>query len=465
MTVSVVWQEKHFDDLRAFVLSHPEGRERVAFLLFGTVRDAAGTLVRFTSHGVFPIEDQHLVSNSAGHVTWDNSLVIPYLKRAKAEGLVFGIAHSHIGVPAEFSSIDDEGESGLTELIQHRNGEGGLLASFVLSTDGGLNGRIWYSMSRHVAVERIQAIGKRFQALRLPFVDAQNEAFQRQALAFGPALQGILKQLAVVVVGCGGTGSAIAMLLARLGVGEIVLIDPDRVEVSNLNRLHGAGLEDARSRRAKVETVRDSIEHMGLGTHVETHMTRVSDPSTWDSLKSADVIFGCTDDNLGRVLLNRLAYFYVVPVIDVGLAIEVTNDDPPKIVALDGRVTVLYPRSTCLLCREIVDVVRAREEALRLSNPAEYERQKEEAYVIGEGDPAPSVVTFTTEVATMAITEMLQRIQGFRGQVGASDSRTRQFHRMHDLRPGDLPKLDCPICRDADYWGRGDLDPFLDQVW
>jgi molybdopterin/thiamine biosynthesis adenylyltransferase len=47
-------------------------------------------------------------------------------------------------------------------------------------------------------------------------------AFQRQALAFGQALNQDLVALRVGVIGCGGTGSAVAMLLARLGVGQIV---------------------------------------------------------------------------------------------------------------------------------------------------------------------------------------------------------------------------------------------------
>ncbi|EME68053.1 dinucleotide-utilizing enzyme possibly involved in molybdopterin or thiamin biosynthesis, partial [Paramagnetospirillum caucaseum] len=91
------------------------------------------------------------------------------------------------------------------------------------------------------------------------------EAFARQALAFGEALNGDLRRLRVGVVGCGGTGSAVAMLLARLGVGQIALFDEDVVERTNLNRLHGARQSDADAMRPKVQAVAASIADMGLG--------------------------------------------------------------------------------------------------------------------------------------------------------------------------------------------------------
>ncbi len=87
-----------------------------------------------------------------------------------------------------------------------------------------------------------------------------------------------------------------------------------------------------------------------------------------DALKSCDVIFGCTDDNDGRLLLNRLAYFYLIPVIDMGLAIE-PEPAGGGVRELSGRATVLAPGGSCLLCRQIVDPVLARDEDLRRRHP------------------------------------------------------------------------------------------------
>lgn len=111
----------------------------------------------------------------------------------------------------------------------------------------------------------------RGQALSLP-------AFHRQALAFGDALNQDLHNMRVVIVGCGGTGSALAMLLTRLGVGQVALIDNDIVDETNLNRLHGAKRADADAMRPKVEVVAKSMTELGLGTRVVPIETWVGDP-------------------------------------------------------------------------------------------------------------------------------------------------------------------------------------------
>ena len=75
---------------------------------------------------------------------------------------------------------------------------------------------------------------------------------------------------------------------------------------------------------------------------------------------------------------------------------------------------------------------------MKRERPEEYERRKAEAYVIGAGNPNPAVVMFTTEVATMAVNELLNRMHGYRSEP-ASANLVRQFHRMTDFRPGARP--------------------------
>lgn len=66
----------------------------------------------------------------------------------------------------------------------------------------------------------------------------------------------------------------------------------------------------------------------------------IGDPALRDVLKACSVIFGCTDDHDGLLLLNRLAYFYLIPVLDMEWAI-----DPAPAGAglrdLTGRMTAL----------------------------------------------------------------------------------------------------------------------------
>jgi molybdopterin/thiamine biosynthesis adenylyltransferase len=213
--------------------------------------------------------------------------------------------------------------------------------------------------------------------------------------------------------------------------------------------------------RPKVEVVARAITELGLGTRVVIKEAWVGDPECRDALRACDVIFGCTDDNDGRMFLNRLALFYLIPVIDLGLAIQIGDGEPPELKSLDGRVTVLLPGQTCLSCRSVTDAAKAAEEALRREHPGEYEKRKAEAYVFGEGNPSPVVVTFTTELASMAANELINRINGFRGS--GLKNLVRKFNLMEDFKPGAKPRSGCGLCDDDGYWGRGDVEPFLDR--
>jgi len=214
--------------------------------------------------------------------------------------------------------------------------------------------------------------------------------------------------------------------------------------------------------RPKVEVLAREIASLGLGVRPVPIRSWVGDPGCRDALRSCDVIFGCTDDHAGRVFLNRFAYFYLVPLIDLGLAIM------PRAAGgfsdLTGRVTILTPGAPCLLCRNVVNLQAAREEDLRRTQPEEYARQKLEAYVRGAGNPSPAVVTFTTATACMAVDELIQGLTGFRGAEGWCWNRARRFDLHEDRRPGALRNPDCVICEKEDLWGRGDMEPFLDRV-
>ena len=366
-----------------------------------------------------------------------------------------------------FSDQDDNNEPDLVTLAVNRNGPGTNILSVILTADDHLAGRLWLRPAEgaHEPLRLIRVMGQRFNLhYQGRGTGVSAPAFQRQALAFGEALNHDLRRLRIGIVGCGGTGSAAAMLLARLGVGQIVLIDNDIVDQTNLNRLHGSRQADADAMRPKVEVLAHAIAEMGLGVRAVPIEAWAGDPQCRDALRSCDIIFGCTDDHEGRLFLNRFAHYYLIPVIDIGLAIDVDDHQPPSIKALDGRVSVIAPGHTCLMCRGVIDPEIARAETMRRSDPEEYEQRKAEAYVVGEGNPAPAVVTFTTELACMGVNEMIHRLQGFRGPDGAAANRVRKFHLGEDRRPGHKPIPACPVCAGEDIWGKGDVLPFLGKI-
>jgi molybdopterin-synthase adenylyltransferase len=81
---------------------------------------------------------------------------------------------------------------------------------------------------------------------------APGDQFHRQVLALGADGQAALETVVVGVVGLGGTGSIVAARLAHLGVRDLVFVDRDRVETSNLPRIVGANGEDVDTPKVKV---------------------------------------------------------------------------------------------------------------------------------------------------------------------------------------------------------------------
>ena len=257
--VDLTLQERHLTVLRELVLRE-DGIEAAAYVLCGENRVACDPWEhrarrRLTSYEVLPIPAEDKVSASDQHVTWSTASFVRLLKRAKDENLVAGIVHAHPNGPARFSDQDDRNERELARLAQNRNGQDAALLSVLLTGAGDIHARLWPDTHAPIDAEAVHVVGRRLDFHGTSKAMPGSDTFARQALAFGPSVNVKLHALRVGVVGCGGTGSATAMLLARLGVGQLVLFDDDIVEASNLNRLHGARRSDADAMRPKVEVV------------------------------------------------------------------------------------------------------------------------------------------------------------------------------------------------------------------
>lgn len=440
--------------------------EAVAYLTLGVSRIANDPWTqlprtRLVSHQVIDVGQNEKVSASPIHVTWKTDGYMRVLNNAIAGNLVPGIAHTHPSSSAYFSDQDDSNEFELARTAANKGAQG--LVSVVFGGDGSVCARWWLADGTRTDAQSVQRTGGRYA--RWPETACPGDALahlDRQARLFGCSFNPLLKALKVGIIGAGGTGSAVAMLLTRLGVGHLLLVDNDVVEETNLNRVHGSHASDVQSQTPKVRALEREIRAADLGVNVVAVKNWSSHAEVRDALKSCDFVFGCTDDHSGRLLLNRLAYFYGIPVIDVGLRMLRQNSGHAH--DINGRVTTLAPARPCLLCGGVVSPARAAEEALERDDPEEFQRRKTEAYVVGSGDPAPAVVTFTTEMACVAVNEMVAAITGFQGAKGMVPTRLRRFH-VRDERFLDITPVEgCRICNLDTSWGRADIEPFLDIV-
>lgn len=468
MNYSLNLRQEHLDLVCEQVLS-TNGNEGIAYILCGKSDVNSDPWTQeshrhFLSREVVTLNTADIVSVSAVHIQAKTRTFASLLKRTRDEDLTIVVVHSHPKGLANFSKQDDEDEPRLIELAMNRNGVGSEVISMIITSEGEMTARVWSSPKQWHEVSLLKIIGERINLnYRGRLNGTSKEEFSRQALAFGPALTRDIQKLRIGIVGCGATGSAVGLLLGRLGALQVVCFDKDFAETTNQHRLHGSQPIDIESSLPKVNILKRTIEAMGFGADVKTFQYWVTNPICRSALLSCDVIFACTDDHDGRLFLNRLAYFYQIPVIDMGIGIDVDDKKESYILDAASRVTVLQPGYPCLVCRNVVDTQLAREEVLQRTNPEEYARQEKEAYVRGSGNPAPSVVTFTTDVACMAVDEFLQRLTGYR-RSGSIKHRVRKYLLSMDKKPGCNPIEGCAICGDQDIWGRGDIIPFLDRV-
>jgi len=454
----LVLQKAHREQLRKDLFP-TSGHEAMAYVLCGR----AG-LDKYLSHLVIPLSSEYIVSSSSRHVTADTVRFRQLLQRAKLQQLTIAVVHSHREGPAIFSSQDDVDEPKLVEIAQNRNGKDTEMITMILDEFDNITARWWKSPNQNSMLPILE-IGDRFVPLSgMKVNNIDEETYSRQMLALGSEFQKTLGAFRIGIMGAGATGSATANLLARMGANNLMIVDDDVVELSNLNRLHGATPKHAQEGTPKVDALAESIRRFRPDINLSLHKSRAEDPSITDRLSNCDILFGCTDDQNGRLFINRMSYFYCIPVIDMGIGIDYQKGCPPKLLDVAGRVTVIGPNHPCLLCRDIIDPNKAREEELQRKSPNEYQRLVEEAYIRGAGIPNPAVVTITTEVASMAVDELIERIIGYRS-VGPIAHRVRKFHLGEDKRPGvSRSHEDCPICQSTNYWGRGDMTPHLDRI-
>ena len=285
----------------------------------------------------------------------------------------------------------------------------------------------------------------------------ETHIFDRNIRAFGEDVQKTLGMLKIAIVGTGGTGSAVAEQLVRLGVRNLLLVDGDELCASNITRVYGSTTVQVGKPKATV--VAQHLQAIAPDLQCETIKGMCTHESVAAVLANVDLVFGCTDDNAGRLVLSRLSTYYLVPVVDVGVVLS--SDVQGLLTGIDGRVTVLSPGNACLVCRDRIDTARASAE---MQTRQERSRLAEEGYAPALGRVEPAVVAFTTMVAATAVGELLERLVGYGHPARPSELLLRMHDREISTNIAE-PKPRHYCHRDQSKWGLGDTEPFLEQLW
>lgn len=143
----------------------------------------------------------------------------------------------------------------------------------------------------------------------------------------------------VLIIGCGATGSLVAELLTRAGVGYLRIIDRDFVDLSNLNRSHLFLFEDAKKRRPKSKTCSDRLRSINPYARIEPVVASFDSDRAIELARGFDLLVDATDNFQTRYLINEVSITLGTPWVHIGVE------------RWHGQVALFIPNETaCLKC-------------------------------------------------------------------------------------------------------------------
>ena len=354
---SIAWTNVLESRARRHLLAHIERGIRQEDIALATWYPAEGK-TRYTAI----IHEVHLPHHDERKLQGNVQLTPKYIRRvrdkARAKGAGLLVMHNHFTPGWQGMSRDDV-EMERDSLRGPAKATGLPLVGMTIGIDGAWSGRIWNRERRDVArkwCESVRIVGSEgIEIQRNPDRreispdgrDKEKVRYMRTVEALGSYGHEALANLRVAIVGLGSVGALVAEGLMRMGVRKLTLVDPDRVEEHNLDRMIHTDRWDIG--RYKVDTTASALERSRGDKllEVEVYRTSLAVEKSFRATADSDVILGCVDKPVGRDLLNHLAVCHLIPVIEGGVRLEARESRLNR-----GQVSarVVHPEAECLRC-------------------------------------------------------------------------------------------------------------------
>ena len=410
--------------------------EHGAILRAGVVRSGASLrlLVQHAQPAQFGTD---YVPGQYGYRALAPTFIHREILRCRDSGLAYLAIHNHDrDRHVDFSLIDIEShERGYPALLDI--GRGVPVGALVYGKRS-VAADIWMPDGSRRTLGSYRVVGHGITRFNSRSVEERDSdaAHDRQVRMFGVAGQHILRASKIAVVGLGGIGSLIAEWLARLGVGNLILIDQDRIESSNLPRVVGATRVDVETRQLKTQIAIRHAREMAVDAKLFPITGDVAFASVARVLRDCDFMFLAADSMRARLVVNALAHQYLIPVVQMGAKIR--PGDAGKLEDAMCAVRHIRPGVGCLWCNGLIDSTELAIEA------KSDEERKEHAY--GVQEPNPSVITLNAVAAAHAVNDFLFAFLGLRTR--GVDANYLHFHFDRGKIERVIPRRDreCPEC-------------------
>ena len=413
-----------------------DGDEHGAILRAGVVR--SGPSLRLLVQHVQPAEfGSDYVPGQYGHRALTPAFIHREIRQCRDSRLAYLAVHNHgSDRRVNFSRIDIEShERGYPALMDI--GRGVPVGALVYGRRS-VAADIWLPDGTRRSLGTYRVIGREVTRL---YSQPRRERgshpeHERQVRMFGASGQRILEASKVAVIGLGGVGSLVTEYLARLGVGNLVLIDPEQIDESNLSRVVGATGVDVEICQLKTQIAVRHAREMAIHTNLQPIAGDVSRDSVAQLLRDCDFIFLAADSMRARLVVNALAHQYLIPTIQMGTKIR--SGKSGNIDDAMCAVRHVRPGTGCLWCNGLVDPTQ-----LAIEAKSDTER-KEQAY--GVQEPNPSVITLNAVAAAHAVNDFLFDFLGLR--TNDTEAAYQHFHFHSGKAQRVIPRRD-PECREC----------------
>lgn len=463
-------------NLKEVLFAHlfPGDDDEHAAVLAASVTIEGENLRLLVRHVLLAEDGSDYVAGVRGYRHLRGEFVQRCISFCREQGLVYLAVHNHAGDShVAFSAVDrashQRGYPALLDIMR------GLPVGAMVFARRAAAGEIWLTQSVRMRVDEFRVIGHVIERLtpapRGCEAGFTEEAYRRQVLLFGSAGQEILGSARVAVIGLGGAGSLISEYLARLGVGEIVAIDPDRIELTNLSRVVGATRWNAcwpfsnemmptwirkvaeRVATKKVLIAERVAKKANARVKYRALPTSVVDATTAEGLKHCDFMFLAADTASARLVFNALVHQYFVPGIQVGAKVR-SDEQSGQLLDAFSVLRWVLPGFGCLWCSGLVSAHK-----LALEAKTDEERAQQQ---YGSESPNPSVITLNAVAASHAVNEFLFAYLGLRSSPDTTIAGVMWHHlNQRTATNGWKAPEECTECSQSESsrFGRGDSRP------
>lgn len=352
MIYEAVFPQGTYEQARNHLLQHVRENQLQEDLCFGLWNPSTGQnrYSAIIADIIEPIEGDRTLN---GNAAFGPEYLSRAIRLANDRGMGLAFMHNHFTPGWQDMSPED--------IVAERDRIAPVAAStklplvgLTMGTDGSMSARFWIDRDQakpawchKVRFMENGKMGVTYNSTILPPYQRRPQ-LKRTIDSWGWAMQEKMARLRIGVVGVGSVGAIVIESLARMGVKTLLLIDADKVETHNLDRLLHASPEDVNSYKVKIAEKHARRAATAENFQVISIAGNLQNEACYRAALDCDLLFSCVDHPLPKDLLNHIAYAHCIPVIFGGIFLD--NKTNRRLAQANWSASVIGPGHQCLRC-------------------------------------------------------------------------------------------------------------------